>query len=86
MYILKYKTDIYFKSVISTLYLSDNTVEVLEILVTTIFLPLFKLKYGLFDSIDCVALCKIIGNDAVVPKLFKLKLLLTSIEIYELVT
>ena len=28
MYILKYKTDIYFKSLISTLYLSDKTVDV----------------------------------------------------------
>ena len=67
MYILKYKTNIYFKSVISSLYLSDKTVELCEILVITIFLPLFKLKYGLLDNIEYVELCKVIGKEADEP-------------------
>lgn len=81
MYILKYKTDIYFKSLISTLYLSDKTVDVLEILVTTTFLPLFKLKYGLLDNIENVELCSTIGNDADDPKFFRFVLELVSIVI-----
>ena len=68
MYILKYKTDIYFKSVISSLYLSVKTVELCEILVIITFLPLFKLKYGLLDNIEYVELCNVIGNEAEDPE------------------